>query len=164
MKPILYFLVFITYFGFLIFWAIKYPRRTPLKTEIENWMARPCFFGLYVTLPISALMGYFVIKDKSYDFVSIMIIMLPVILILIDYISTNPKRKSLTQEADEQFASLEFINNKPEQSFKGNQVEIILNQDYPFYASGYLVGVAINRICKNTYQEYFHVYQLKWGE
>ena len=164
MKPILYFLVVVVYFGFLIFWAMKYPRKTPLSSEIESWMARPCFLGLYVTLPVSAFMIYFVIKSKTYEFVLLMIILLPIILMLIDFIFTNPKRKSLAQEANDKFASLELISNKPEHTFKGSQVEIIFNRDYPYYASGFLAGVAINRICKNQYEEYFHVYQLKWGE
>ena len=162
LKPILIFLLVITYLGALLFLGLKYPKRTPLVVELEKWTARPVFIGIVISLPLSIFFAYYFIAYKDTSLVMVFGMLSTLILLVIDLLFTNPKRKKLSKIADERLAEVELVSESAKNSFNARESTEIYNQDYPIYTSGYLVGVALNRVCKNPHDEYFHVFCCNW--
>jgi hypothetical protein len=162
LKPVLIFLSVITYLGCLLFLSLKFPKRTLLSVELNTWISRPVFIGILIWLPISFFFSYYVIVNQDANFGMLFGILLPLIMLAIDFLFTNPKRKYLAKIADTKFYEIKLENENPQQSLNTIESIEIYNQDYPIYASGYLVGVALNRVCKNSYNEYFHIFCLYW--
>ena len=162
LKPILIFLSVIAYLGLLLFIVLKYPRRTPLKVELEKWIARPVFIAVIVFLPVSIFFAYYLIMNKDTSVVMVYGMLCPFIFLVIDFLFTNPKRVKLSKIADEKMSEIELISDTTQNTFNAHESTEIYNQDYPIYASGYLVGVALNRVCVSTHGEYFHVFCCNW--
>jgi len=165
LKPMLIFLLVITYIGMLFALSLKYSDKTCLKTELNTWIARPVAVGIFICLPFSIFFAYYEIVHQDASLVMIVGVLIPFILLLIDFLITNPKRKFLLKLADTKFFEIKLINKNPQHSFYALESAEVYNQDYPIYgAKSYLVGVALNRVCKNLHDEYFHIFCSYWND
>jgi len=88
----------------------------------------------------------------------LMLVFLPVIFLFGgEYFLFQPKLNSLKRDANKVFTSLKYANADSRCCFDSKTDELLLNRDEPVYIRGWLVDLRLDRVCKNTFGEYFWI-------
>jgi 4-amino-4-deoxy-L-arabinose transferase-like glycosyltransferase len=83
----------------------------------------------------------------------------------IRYFYSKPKMVIKREEVNLKYQSLNLTTTEPRFSFSPIQSTVIFNGDIAVYANWLWPYVTLNRVCKNTYSEYFWVHQQQaYGE
>lgn len=108
--------------------------------------------------PIVFLFVYMQVKTRASMAYSLFFLILVALMILVqEYIFNRPKLNKFTAQADAIYCELKLDNQDVKYSFDAKTAKIILHLDMPANIRGNLYDLHIDRVCKNSYGEFFWV-------
>jgi hypothetical protein len=132
--------------GFLLFFFTAYKSGRHVNNPSKEWGV---VFWVITFLPI---VTFFL----SINYYYLIAIAAP---FLIRYFYSEPAMAENRQELNLTYKSLSLTNEDSRFSFSPNQSTVVFNGDSESYIDWIWPLVTLNRVCKNTYGEYFWVHQ-----